>query len=196
VNRKTTQIARPRGSAICLSGFPGAPRAPGIRVARGLPLRRGAGLLPFLALVGWLCGCGGGLDEAPPSDPELATVVGLAPGAQLHRVTLGGRGAEEHAVPGRIDAAPGDAVEFRTVDHRVHTVVFPPDSLTCQARSFLEETGQGASPPLVSRGSRFVLRLEGAPSGRYPFVSEGHGGTAKGVVVVGLQPDSLPGDPR
>lgn len=102
----------------------------------------------------------------------------------MHTVVLGGRGAEEHAVPSHLQVRPGDAVEFRTVDHRVHTVVFPPDSLSAPLRAFLESTGQGASPPLVSRDSRYVLRLEGAPPGRYPFVSRGHGGTARGSIRV------------
>ena len=52
---------------------------------------------------------------------------------------------------------PGDGVEFRTVDHRVHTLRFLADSLTYEARAFLESTGQMASPPLVSRGSSLHL---------------------------------------
>jgi hypothetical protein len=65
-------------------------------------------------------------------------------------------------------------------------VTFPPDSLTPEVRAFLESTGQTNSPPLVFRGSRFIVKLENAPNGRYPFVSEGHGGIARGVVEVGL----------
>jgi plastocyanin len=112
--------------------------------------------------------------------------LGLAPGAELHRVTLGGRGSEEHAVPTRIQASPGDAVEFRTVDHRVHTLFFVADSLAPELRSYMESTGQMASPPLVVRGSRFIVRLQNAPPGRYLFVTEGHGGSARGVLEVGL----------
>ena len=93
-------------------------------------------------------------------------------------------------MPTLIQAAPGDGVEFRTVDHRVHTLSFVADSLPQEIRTFLEATGQMASPPLVSRGSRFILRLQNAPIGRYLFVSEGHGGVARGVVEVGSPPES------
>ncbi len=103
----------------------------------------------------------------------------------MHQVTLGGRGSEEHAVPTVIQALPGDGVEFRTVDHRVHTLTFLADSLAPSLRDYLEATGQMGSPPLVSRGSRFIVRLEDAPKGRYPFETKGHGGTANGVLVVG-----------
>lgn len=120
---------------------------------------------------------------------EEARALGLPAGALLHRVTLGGKGAQEHAVPTRIQAFPGDGVEFRSVDHRVHTVEFLADSLTVEVREFLESSGQIASPPLVTRGSRFVLRLQNAPVGLYFFMSEGHGGTAFGVVEVGIPAD-------
>ncbi len=94
-------------------------------------------------------------------------------------------------MPRFIDAFPGDAVEFHTVDHRVHMIRFPADSLFAQARAFLKETGQESSPPLAFRGSRFLLLLEGAPPGRYPFLSEGHGGVMGGAVEVRSLPDTL-----
>jgi plastocyanin len=126
-------------------------------------------------------------------DPEVegAEALGLAEGARLHRVILGGRGSDEHVLPARIQALRGDGVEFVTVDHRVHTVWFPPDSLSPQAMAFLTSTEQLGSPPLVQRGSQFVLVLEDAPPGRYPFISQGHGGMASGVIEVGISVDSL-----
>jgi plastocyanin len=120
----------------------------------------------------------------PDPAAEEARALGFPAGARLHRVTLGGQGAVESAVPSMIQAHPGDGVEFRTEDHRVHTVTFLSDSLAPEVHSFLESTGQLGSPPLVSRGTRFILRLQDAPPGRYPFLSEGHGGMAKGVVEV------------
>ncbi|MGD2120858.1 MAG: hypothetical protein PVJ76_03900 [Gemmatimonadota bacterium] len=92
-------------------------------------------------------------------------------------------------MPTVIQAAPGDGVEFLSVDHRVHTVEFVLDSLAPDVQAFLEATGQMASPPLVDRGSRFVLRLQNAPEGRYSFICEGHGGVAHGVVEVGGPPE-------
>jgi len=85
-------------------------------------------------------------------------------------------------------------VEFLTVDHRVHTVTFLLDSLAPEVRSFLESSGQTASPVLVERGSRFVVRLGDAPPGSYIFISEGHGGEARGSVEVGPSDgDETPG---
>lgn len=145
---------------------------------------RGAGLLAFLLLVLGMTGCGSSREEIPDAELERARALGLPSGARLYRVTLGGRGAREHVVPTLITVRPGDGVEFFTADHRVHTVTFLPDSLTPAAHVFLESSGQLRSPPLVARGTRFILRFQDAPPGRYPFVSEGHGGTAHGVVVV------------
>ncbi len=158
----------------------------------------GAGLFVLVGMVSWWAAgaCRGGLEQTPDPELEAARALGLPEGARLHRVTLGGRGREEHAVPLRIEAAPGDAVEFRTVDHRVHVVTFPGDSLLSDPRAYLERTGQAGSPPLVFRGSSFLLRLEGAPRGRYPFLSEGHGGVMGGVIEVGMDRASgLPPEP-
>lgn len=154
-----------------------------------------AGLLAFLVSALGLTGCVGSDAGPPGADPDTLEALGLSPRAELHRVTLGGRGSEEHAVPTRVLASPGDGVEFVTVDHRVHTLTFPADSLASDVRLFLEESGQISSPPLVTRGSRFILNLEDAPPGRYIFVSDGHGGRAGGLVQVGapLPSDSVMG---
>lgn len=151
----------------------------------------GAGLLAFPVLFLLLAGCSDSGAEGTGADAEALRALGLSPRATLHRVNLGGRGAEEHAVPTRILASPGDAVEFKTLDHRVHTLTFPLDSLSSEVRLFLEESEQTSSPPLVTQGSRFILNLENAPPGRYPFVSHGHGGRAVGLVQVG---DPSPSD--
>jgi plastocyanin len=97
---------------------------------------------------------------------------------------LGGAGADEHVVPTRIRILPGDLVQFVTLDHRVHRVVFGAEALTPESSTFLRETGQDASPPLLERGSRFVVFFEKAPSGLYPFVSHGSGGSASGIIEV------------
>jgi len=159
---------------------------------------RVAGLLLFFILSGIVEACGGAVDGGEALSTEEARALGLRPGAQLHRVTLGGRGAEEHAVPTRIQASPGDGIEFLTVDHRVHTLEFVRDSLSEEVGAFLDSTGQMTSPPLVSRGSRFMLRLQDAPPGRYHFLSDGHGGQARGVieVVVPSEADSSQTSPR
>jgi plastocyanin len=157
------------------------------RFGRPVPLK-GAGLLAFPLLVFLAPGCGPSDGGIPDPEVQEATALGFPAGARLHRVTLRGQGAVESAVPSLIQAHPGDGVEFRTEDHRVHTVTFPPDSLAPEVHSFLESTGQLGSPPLVMQGTRFILRLQDAPPGRYPFLSEGHGGTAWGVVEVVPEP--------
>ncbi len=156
----------------------------------------GAGLFLFLLLSLPVLGCAGdkGEESAGARDSARDLLTSSDPG--VHRVVLGGRGAEEHAVPLRVEVRPGDAVEFLSVDHRVHMVTFPRDSMSAAMVDFFEETGQGPSPPLVTRGSRFVLRLEGAPRGRFSFVSRGHGGRAVGWVVVGGGIDSLSQPPE
>ena len=77
------------------------------------------------------------------------------------------------------------------MDHRVHVLSFFLDSLPREHREFLTRAGVDAIPPLLSRGSRFLFLLEGAPEGRFPFLTEGHGGVASGVIEVGVTPDSL-----
>ena len=149
----------------------------------------GAGLLLFPLLLGPI-GCGPRPGEAPDPETEGARDLGLRTGSRLHRVVLGGRGSEEHVLPQRIQAGPGDAVEFVTVDHRVHTVAFVQDSIPARAWDFLLSTGQDVSPPLLSSGSRFLVRLDGAPPGRYLFRSRGHGGQALGVIELGVTPDN------
>lgn len=140
-----------------------------------------------LTLTGFLIGCSGEPGSEAPPDPhaDLRQRLGVEPGREIHQVTIGGRGDEEHVVPPLL-RVPADAlVVFVTVDGRVHTVSFAEDSLDLEAALFLERTSQMRSPPLVDRGSRFVITLEGAPRGRYRFRSRGPGGDAWGTLVVG-----------
>lgn len=142
-------------------------------------------LLALLAAAGLSAGCGG--DSGPPAaDPhgELRERLGLSDDRPVHRVILGGRGAEEHVAPSRLRVPRGAVIEFVAADGRVHTVDFPEDSLELEVAHFLRRTSQLRSPPLVDRGARFILSLERAPLGRYRFRSEGAGGEAWGVIRV------------
>jgi len=161
------------------------------RVRRSACRVPGAGLLLSFLLVYVAGGCRGASERPPDPEVEGARALGLEGGARLHRVILGGRGAEEHVLPARVRAVPGDGIEFVTVDHRVHNLSFPADSISREARDFLTSTAQESIPPLLHRGNRFILRLVGAPLGRFPFLSEGHGGTAYGVIEVVSPTDSL-----
>ncbi len=105
--------------------------------------------------------------------PELelnGETLRLARGATVHDVTLvGGNGPL-----GTVRTRPGDAVRFTAGDNLTHAVVFEADALTAAGRSFLEETSQLRGAPLVETGATWVVLLEGAPPGRYPFRCVAH----------------------
>jgi hypothetical protein len=103
--------------------------------------------------------------------------------SEVHRISITG-GQEESAVPREVSVPEGALVEFVTTDSWVHEVWFELDSLSLEAREFLVQSDQVASPPMVNPDSRFVISLDGAPSGRYPFRVEGSGAPTQGAVVV------------
>ena len=75
-------------------------------------------------------------------------------------------------------------MQFVTTDWLVHEVHFVTDSLGPSERTFLERTGQGASPPLLQEDARFVVSFREAPPGRYAFRLEGNRAPGAGVVIV------------
>ncbi|MEZ4416962.1 MAG: hypothetical protein R3E10_14520 [Gemmatimonadota bacterium] len=99
-------------------------------------------------------------------------------------VLLGGRGAEEHVLPERLVISSGQRVRFTTVDRRVHTIRFLVDELSEGPRTFLMESGQAQSPPLLERGATFEVWFRDAPRGFYPFYAQGNGAPVRGVIVV------------
>jgi plastocyanin len=109
--------------------------------------------------------------------------LGLTDVDRVHRVGISG-GEQEGLSVDSMEVLTGDWVEFVTLDWWVHEVRFEADSLAPEARAFLERTDQMASPPLLNKDERFVLSFAGAPEARYPFVVEGNGAPARGVVVV------------
>jgi plastocyanin len=139
------------------------------------------GILAAWALA--LPACSGGSDTSLRPDSLLRAELGLTDADQVHRVAISG-GSQETLSALSVEIAPGAWVEFVTLDWRVHEIRFESDSLPPEARAFLERTDQVASHPLLTKDERFVLSFEGAPDGRYPFVVEGNGAPARGVVVV------------
>lgn len=132
-----------------------------------------------------LAGCVGPAPE-PVENPDttLRDSLGIDPERTVQRVSLGGAREREHVVPRTLEVVPGAVVEFYTLDHRAHSVLFLEDSLSPGALAFLQGRGGLASGPLVERGSRFVIDFQGAPPGRYPFLSRGHGEAAAGTLLV------------
>jgi hypothetical protein len=129
-------------------------------------------------------GCGE--PPPPPFDFEepLRQELGIDPGVPIHRITLGGRGADDRVVPLRVEGAPGDVLHVLSVDRRVQTFAFEAEGMSAEQKDFLERTGQVGSPPLTDAGSRWVVSLEGAPEGDYPFVVMGQGEPVRGMVDV------------
>ncbi len=142
----------------------------------GIPL----GLLPVCLLAG----CGE--PPPPPFDYEasLRLELGIDAGTPIHRVTLGGRGSDDRVVPLRVEAAPGDVLHVLSADLRIQTFSFDLEALDADQQGFLERSSQVGSPPLTDPGSRWVVSLEGAPEGEYPFIVLGHGDPVRGAVDV------------
>lgn len=144
---------------------------------------RRVGAVISALVVGFLVGtCGGGESDLPP-DGRLQRELGLEPTDRVHEVVLNG------GMPGSLDpvealVAPGDYLQFVNADSWIHEISFDADSLSGPATAFMEELDQMASPPLVSRGSRFVVSFVDAPPGRYPYLVLGNGAPKRGAVVV------------
>jgi plastocyanin len=141
---------------------------------------RWVGTLACLAAVG--CGIE---TKAPPEEIAEASTdphSEIAASAQL--VQLSGGRDVEHVVPPHLEIERGEWVQFVSLDRRVHTVAFVPDSLSPEALVYLTDTGQLESPPLLARGSRFLVDFREAPAGRYVFSSTSHGDPVFGSITV------------
>lgn len=131
-----------------------------------------------------------GCDRLTP-DPGPATLeldgdtVQLAAGVRLFEVMVATQADGSELEPVRVEAAPGDVVRFTTGDNRLHALAFDAALLSPEARAFLEQTGQLRAPPLVTKGTQWVVTLEGAPAGEYPLTCTTHG--AGGSIAVGAR---------
>lgn len=125
--------------------------------------------------------------EGPPGASrallELAgDTIELPSGVTLHEIRLRQREAGREIEPAQVSARVGDVLRFVATDARGYSVRFQRDGLQPAAAEFLERTHQLASPPLLSMGAAWVVSLDGAPPGEYPFLSANQG--AGGVIVV------------
>lgn len=127
-------------------------------------------------------------DEVVPDRPaelELddGRTVELPAGAQIHAVRVGqGPSGAEQFIPDTVRARPGDVVRFIAGDRASHAVVFQENLLSPDALSYLEDTGRLRGPPLISRETSWVVGLEDAPAGLYPFLCTVH--AVDGVMIV------------
>ncbi len=138
------------------------------------------GVLICLVVVG--CGI------EPKAVPEVVEEASTDPHSEIAAVAqviqLSGGRDVEHIVPPHLEIEMGQWVQFVTLDRRVHTVSFVSDSLSPEAFEYMTDTGQLQGPPLLSRGSRFLVDFREAPAGRYVFSSASHGDPVFGSVTV------------
>jgi len=137
-------------------------------------------VLPAILVVA-CAGCAG--ENAPPPDDLLRETLGLTEDDAVHRVVLTSDSVER-ARPSEVVVRSGDFVEFVTDDWKIHEVIFELDSLATPARTFLVDSDQVESPPLLDRGVRYVLSFRDAPEGRYPYRVEGNAPATHGVIIV------------
>lgn len=140
---------------------------------------RRTGAFLFLAIVG--CGIE---PKTPQIIEETSTDPHLEIASKAQVVQLSGGRDVEHVVPPHVEIEVGEWVQFVTLDRRVHMLSFTPDSISTEAFEYLEHSGQLKGPPLLTRGSRFLVDFRGAPAGRYVFSSESHGDPVFGSVTV------------
>ena len=143
---------------------------------------RTRGVLAAVALLS-LGACRSEPDPALQPDSVLQATFGLTPRDRVYRVAVTG-GEIERADPAALSIEPGSYVQFMSTDWLVHEILFDTASLTPAQRGFLEKTDQVHSPPLIDRGSRYVLSFVDAPPGRYGFRLEGNGRASVGAIVV------------
>jgi plastocyanin len=130
-----------------------------------------------------LAACRSEPDLTLQPDSLLQAAFGLTPEDRVYRVAVTG-GETERAEPAALSIEVGAYVEFVSTDWMVHEILFDTASLTPAQRTFLERTDQVHSPPLIDRGSRYVLSFVDAPPGRYAFRLEGNGRASQGAIVV------------
>jgi plastocyanin len=116
-------------------------------------------------------------------DSLLQAELGLTRDDRVYRVGLTG-GEAERAEPAALSIEAGAYVEFVTTDWLIHEILFDSAALTPPQRAFLERTDQMFSPPMIDRGSRYVLSFVDAPPGRYIYRLEGNGLGTRGTIVV------------
>lgn len=136
----------------------------------------------FVACIAGACR-GGAVGRDDPVVLELeGETVQLAPGERLVEIEVARAAAGREFEPARADASPGDVIRFTARDGHNHAVVFDGVALEPATRAFLERTGQLRGPPLVKDGASWVVSLDGAPPGDYPYVCLTHG--ERGMLTV------------
>jgi plastocyanin len=139
------------------------------------PVRAGAFVLAavFLALAAGCDRVANREDEGPRVLELAHDTIRLEAGVRLVDIELRREaGGEFH--PAQAEARTGDVVRFTAADNAGHAITFVGTSLDPGVLAFLEQSGQLRSPPLIASGSAWVITLDGAPPGEYPFLCTTH----------------------
>lgn len=145
---------------------------------RGAPAHppRGCAGVVFLAIL-----AAGACAEPARDEPVVlileSDTVTLPAGVRLIEIEIETTGGGEFR-PNAPAARAGDVVRFVSKDTRSHAIVFDAAQLAQSALAFLEGSGQLRGPPLLSEEASWIISLEGAPPGDYPFRCLTHGATA------------------
>lgn len=146
------------------------------------PARQYARVGAMLVLAGALSAC----DRVPGVDGPrvlelLNDTIQLADSVRLVEVRVE-RSADGDFEPASIEVRSGDVIRFTAADRGGHAIAFDGARLDAVAREFLERTGQLRSPPLITADAAWIITLDGAPPGQYPFRCTTHG--AGGMLLV------------
>lgn len=144
------------------------------RGAPAHPPRGCAGVVLFALLAAGAC-------REPARDEPVVLIlesdtVTLPAGVRLIEIEIETAAGGEFR-PAAPAARAGDVVRFVSKDTRSHAIVFDAAPLAQPMRAFLEGSGQLRGPPLLSAEASWIVSLEGAPPGDYPFRCLTHGAT-------------------
>jgi plastocyanin len=120
-------------------------------------------------------------DEGPRVLELTHDTIRLESGVRLIDVQVRRESSGEFQPP-RVEAHVGDVVRFTAGDLAGHAISFVGAELDPAVLGFLEATGQLRSPPLITTDASWVITLEGAPAGEYPFHCSVH--NARGHLTV------------
>jgi plastocyanin len=134
-----------------------------------------AGALFFAALAA-LAGCRDAGGSAPRVLELGSDTIILADSIEIVEVRIGRVDDGDNVIdPASLEANVGDVIRFTSEDRGAHALAFDAARLDPAAHAFLERTAQLRGPPLLEPGAVWVVNLDGAPPGSYPFTCSTHG---------------------
>ncbi len=139
------------------------------------------------ALLLFAGGCDrtGGADGAPADTTLLDRITEVPRGVNLHLVRMVTRGETYAFEPAEIPVRAGDLVRFVMVTSRPQSVSFELAELSAEAQQFIRDNDLLHGELLTGAGEVYDVSFQGAPPGRYRFLSVVHADRGmRGVVVV------------